>query len=96
MRPLTDSQARALSILAESGPIRPAAFAKAMWPDSPAWRRTAKCGPNGSHYGGGMYQAAGGFLGKLRRDGLSALGPPGMHVISREGERRLREHENRT
>lgn len=44
--------------------ITPKLFAKEMWPDSPGWRRSVKCG-HGSHRGGGMYIAAGGFLGKL-------------------------------
>ena len=45
-------------------------FAAAMWPDSEGWQRYKKCGKNGVHQGGGMYSAAGGFLGRLARRGL--------------------------
>jgi hypothetical protein len=95
MRPLTDSQAKALRILAE-GPIRPREFAKVMWPDSPAWKRTAKCGPNGAHYGGGMYTAAGGYLGRLYRDGLAhrSLHDAGSYIITRKGLDALAAHES--
>jgi hypothetical protein len=47
----------------------PRDFARLMWPNSPAWRHYTKCG-SGVHRGGGMYLAAGGFLGKLIRAGL--------------------------
>lgn len=40
-----------------------------MWPDSPARDRVYKCGPKGSTRGSGLWQSAGGFLGKLRRKG---------------------------
>ena len=48
-------------------------FAKLMWPDSPAWNRPKKCG-YGSHRGGGMYSAGGGYLGKLEKMGLVRVG----------------------
>jgi len=66
---LTEPQVKALTILQNHGPLRPREFARLMWPDSPGWQRHARCGPNGSHKGGGMYLAAGGYLGKLARKG---------------------------
>ena len=66
---LTLPQRKALEIVQEFGPIRPREFARKMWPDSRGWRRSARCGPNGSHRGGGMYLAGGGYLGKLCRKG---------------------------
>ena len=66
---LTKPQRKALQILRDHGPIQPREFAKKMWPDSPCWRHHIKCGPSGSHRGGGMYLAAGGYLGKLGRRG---------------------------
>lgn len=67
---MTDATKRALTIIRDHGPIRPREFADLMWPDSPGHNRYSKCGPKGSHRGGGMYLAAGGYLGKLRRRGL--------------------------
>lgn len=65
----TASQLRALTILAAHGPLRPREFAQSMWPRSPGWKSSARCGAHGSHRGGGMYLAAGGFLGKLAKRG---------------------------
>jgi len=67
----TPSQLKALHILKEHGPIRPREFARLMWPDSEGWRRSTKCGPNGSTRGGGMCLAGGGYLGKLYHKGWS-------------------------
>jgi len=70
-------------------PLSPRAFAKLMWPDSPGWRRSARCGPNGVSRGGGMNLAAGGLLGKLAKQGLATLNfassPPGW-VLSEKGK----------
>jgi len=68
---LTEPQRRALLILQGQGEqgIRPREFAKAMWPDSPGWQRSVKCGPNGSHRGGGMYTTGGAYLARLVRAG---------------------------
>lgn len=66
---LTEAQHRALEIFSEHGPLMPKDFAKKMWPDSDGWHRHAKCGPHGVHRGGGMYIAAGGYIGKLCRKG---------------------------
>lgn len=66
---MTDSEARALDILAAHGPMMPREFAKAMWPDSRFWQVSYNCGPNGSHRGGAMYRSGGAYLGRLRRKG---------------------------
>ena len=66
----TAAQLRALAILRDHGPMMPKRFAERMWPDSPSWKKVVRCGAHGSHRGGGMYGAAGGFLGKLVRAGL--------------------------
>ena len=66
--------------------MRPREFAAEMWPDSPAWNRVAKCGQNGVHRGGGMYLAAGGFLGKLSHTGLvEYTGWESGYCITRQG-----------
>lgn len=66
---MSEAILKTLAIIIDRKDITPKYFAKKMWPDSPAWKNSHGCG-NGSHKGGGMYQAAGGFLGKLRRTGL--------------------------
>lgn len=81
---MTPQLLRALTIL-KAGSCRPAEFAKKMWPDADGWRRSIKCG-GGSHMGGGMVLAAGGYLGKLRRDGWAQSGyPAGTTSISKKG-----------
>lgn len=69
----SDDTLRALAIIGEAGSqgIRAREFARRMWPDSPGWQRPAKCGPKGSHRGGGMCLAGGGYLGKLAKAGLA-------------------------
>ena len=67
---LTEPQRRALEIIRDEPGLRPARFAEKMWPDSPGWRTRRKCGGYGVHQGGGMYVAAGQYLGKLRGRGL--------------------------
>lgn len=83
---LTHSQRRALEIVQENPGIRPREFAKGMWPDSPGWKRSAKCGPNGAHRGGGMYTAGGAYLGKLEGLGLVC-----RDLSSRYGGRKITE-----
>jgi len=64
----TKSRVKALKILlAADQPMRPKAFAKKMWPDSPGWSSHAKCGPSGVSPGGGMAPAGGALLGRLCR-----------------------------
>lgn len=89
MKPLTPSRRRALEILRDHGPIRPREFARVMWPDSPGWNFPAKSGPRGTHRGGGMYLAAGGLLGKLRREGLSSRDTLIGHTLSPTGREAL-------
>ncbi len=60
---------RALTILAEHGPLLPNAFARRMWPAAPGWRHHTRCGRNGVSPGGGMVLAAGGYLGRLCQQG---------------------------
>jgi len=70
---LSARQFRALEILEANPGVRPREFARHFWPDSPGWMRACKCGPNGSHRGGGMYLAGGGYLGKLFNAGLAVV-----------------------
>ena len=69
MRGLTEPQRRALEIVAEHGPIRPRKFALLMWPDSPGWQQSYKCGPWGASRGIAMARTGGAYLGKLQRRG---------------------------
>lgn len=69
MKP-TASVIRALKVVKANPDIRPREFARKMWPDSDGWNRSARSGEKGSHRGGGMYLAGGGYLGKLYNAGL--------------------------
>ena len=64
---------RALRIVRDNGPLRPARFAELMWPNSPAWKIHYNCGPYGSTTGRGLVMSAGSFLWKMERLGLTAL-----------------------
>lgn len=64
----TDQVQKALLIIRDKKPTRPGEFAYWMWEDSPKWNMRTKCG-NGVTIGGGMNLAAGGFLGRLKKDG---------------------------
>jgi len=92
---LTDSQIRALTILHNSpDPVYPALFAIKMWPDSDGHRRSYKSGPKGSRKGAGMAIAAGGFLGRLRKLGLTDWRPnrhgfQRYHFVTDYGKRLL-------
>lgn len=108
---LTEPQVRALRILVAVDEITPRAFARKMWPDSPGWKRSYRCGPNGSSRGSMMSMAGGGYLGKLTR-----MDPPlacmlfrsrrypfsrtSAYVVSRQGREALdkydKESENET
>ena len=59
----------ALTIIRDNDIRSPREFAKKMWPDSDGWKRVHKVG-RGSHCGAAMALAGGGFLGKLRTQGL--------------------------
>ena len=91
MRPPTR---RALTILRDHGPLTPREFAEKMWPDSPAWKRVNKCGPYGATKGRAIVESGGGFLGKLRKQGLAELYwdrrlDIDQHIISEQGRREL-------
>lgn len=71
---MTAATKRALKILeAKPGGLKPSDFAEAMWPDSSGWKRIHKCGPGASSPGVCMALAAGGFLGRLRKQGLTEI-----------------------
>lgn len=67
---MTPFRRKALEMLRDFGPLTPSAFAHKMWPDSPAWKHSLACGPNGAHRGRGMYKAGGSYIGKLSQAGL--------------------------
>lgn len=67
---LTEARRRALEIVRDHPGISASNFAARMWPDSEGWQHRRKCGGYGVHNGGGMYVAAGQYLGKLRKIGL--------------------------
>lgn len=58
---------KALKIIAENEITSASQFARFMWPDSPAWKRHGRCGPNGVTQGTGIQLAGGAYLGKLRQ-----------------------------
>jgi hypothetical protein len=66
---VTESEKRALKIIARNPGITPARFAELMWPNSEGHQRHHRCG-YGTSRGSGMALAAGGYLGKLVRRGL--------------------------
>lgn len=68
--PLSESLKKALMIIRDRKPERPGEFAFLMWADSPKWQNRTKAGKNGVSKGGGMNLAAGGYLGKLKSQGL--------------------------
>ena len=87
VKTLTLAQVKALTILAEHGPLSPAQFAERMWPDSPAWHFS---GPRRAVMG----YTGGGYLGRLRRLGLVEYEhcfpcDELVHSISAEGRRAL-------
>ncbi len=66
---LSAQRRRAITILAEHGPLLPNAFARRMWPAAPGWHHHTRCGRTGVSPGGGMVFAAGGYLGRLCQQG---------------------------
>lgn len=68
---MTPAVRLSLEILADRGPLSPSEFAHQYFPrDHDGWQRSCKCGAYGSHRGGGLVLWAGGWLGKLRAQGL--------------------------
>lgn len=53
--------------------ISPREFAQLMWPDSPGWQRSHRCG-YGASRGAMMPKVGGGFLGRLYHRGLITTG----------------------
>ena len=89
---MTPATLKALRIVRDNPDLRPAQFARLYWPKhegARGWDQPHKCG-QGTHRGMGMYTAAGGFLGKLRKRGLISGGfwPHGYH-ITRAGSQAL-------
>lgn len=67
---LTENAIRALRIVRANEGIKPKQFARLFFDKkSPGWQKQAKCGPKGTHRGGGMYRCAGSYLGKLYNEG---------------------------
>lgn len=104
MTGLTEAQVKALRILVAVDEIRPREFARKMWPDSPGWKHSHKCGPSGASRGAMMPMVGGGYLGKLTR-----MDPPlacslfrsrrwpfartSAYVVSKQGREALTEYE---
>lgn len=86
---------RALAILRDKGPIRPAWFAHLWFPrDHPGWSRSCKCGPYGSTRGSGLVMWAGGYLGRLCRTGWAEHRGWDVGVaLTTEGKKVLREQD---
>ncbi len=59
----------ALQIIRDNNIRSPREFAEKMWPNSEGWQRVHKVG-HGASRGAAMALAGGGFLGKLRAQGL--------------------------
>lgn len=95
---VSETTIRALRIIRDNTIAMPKEFAKLMWPNSIKWTNVTKCG-DGVHRGGGMYIAAGGYLGKLRHRGLIMVGHYniGGHYdnfyLTERGERVLERHD---
>ena len=86
---MTPAERRALEILRDHGRMRPGEFALVMWPDAEGWKRSGKCGNNGSTKGVGMRLAGGAYLGKLQKKGLARYWKDG-HEITQSGRDALR------
>ncbi len=68
---LTEKQAAVLRALVEWPHSSPGWIAEQVWPDSPSWRRPAKCGRKGVSRGKAIKQVAGRVLNGLQRRGLA-------------------------
>ena len=85
------STIRALEIISTKDIGSPRDFAEVMWPDSMGWRRIHKVG-HGSSKGAAMALAAGGFLGKLRAQGLITwLHAPELIILTDKGREMLKQ-----
>lgn len=88
---ITDTTYRALCILRDNPGIRPREFSKKMWPDSLGHQNHTPAGPHGVTRGGGMWLAAGGYLGKLAHRGLTRGYE--NHYLAAEGKAAIEEYE---
>ena len=71
---ITPTCLKALNILFLHDIQQPSTFGEMLWGrDHPGYNRVSRCGPSGSRRGGGMDMAAGGYLGKLRKQGLISI-----------------------
>ena len=95
---ITDKTAQALRVIKDckSG-VTPSSLAHLLWPDSEGYKHSHKCGAYGSRKGGMMAFAAGGYLGRLRRRGLTVYRDIGysqwFHFLTAQGEAALVEWE---
>ncbi len=87
---------QALTFVKEAGEggIRPAAFARLMWPDSPCWNNERRCGKTGTAKGMGMFCAAGQYLGTLaKKKGLTEKQEK-SYFLTEAGEAFLQDEDN--
>lgn len=95
---ISEKRMRALRILADAGPdgLTPAQFAERMWPDSPRWQTVYHVG-NGAARGVAVNRSGGAYLGRLRRDGLTAQAERDghwRHTLTAAGRAALRTGED--
>ena len=67
---LTDFQAKALTIIRDKEGIHARELGIKLWPDSPARKRSYRCGASGSARGTGLWLSAGSYVGKLWKKGF--------------------------
>lgn len=79
---------QALTIIRNNEISLPKEFARLMWPDSEGWQRVHNVG-HGASRGAGMAYAAGGFLGKLRSQGLIVGGYDYHYILTEKGHKLL-------
>lgn len=86
---LTPGFRRALEVLHDKkGVMLPSELAERLWPASPFWHVSYKCGQQGATRGSALWRSAGGLLGKLVKRGLAQV------VYKKEGSGvRLRGYE---
>lgn len=84
--PLTGPQTRALSFLSKEGKLSPAGLARLMWPDSPAWKKTARRHDKiPGAYGATMPMKAGTLLNRLSKAGMAVPDERGVWRPTKAG-----------
>jgi len=78
----------ALLIIRDNDIRTPRQFAEKIWPNSEGWHRVHRVG-NGVSRGAAMALAGGGFLGRLRAQGLIRGFYPERIVLTDKGKERL-------